>query len=116
MSGIYIPGMEMPTSCAKCKLFGEYGCPFIGAVGYALTRGERNEDCPLVPAPPHGRLGDLDELLKEVNRIYDQYDAGIISEITCMNALAWAIRKAPTIIPADHFRDATKMVAKEDEK
>ena len=54
-----------------------------------------------VELPPHGRLGDLDALLKEVNRIYDQYDAGIISEITCMNALSWAIRNAPTIIPAE---------------
>lgn len=53
---ILIKGMEMPTSCAKCKLFGEYGCPFIGAVGYALTRGERNSDCPLIPVPDHGQL------------------------------------------------------------
>lgn len=57
---ILIKGMEMPTSCAKCKLFGEYGCPFVGVVGYALTRGERNEDCPLVPVPPHGRVIDAD--------------------------------------------------------
>lgn len=61
---ILIKGMEMPTSCAKCRLFGAYGCPFIGAVGYALTRGERNEDCPLVPVPDHGRLIDLDAIPK----------------------------------------------------
>lgn len=41
--------MEMPKSCNVCILFGEYGCPFIGAVGNALTRGERNKDCPLIP-------------------------------------------------------------------
>ena len=62
--GVYIKDMEMPTSCATCKLFGEYGCPFIGAVGYALSRGERSEDCPLVPVQPHGRLIDADEFLK----------------------------------------------------
>ena len=60
--------MEMPTSCAKCKLFGEYGCPFIGAVGYALTRGKRNEDCPLAPVQPHGRLIDADVLMKEMDK------------------------------------------------
>ena len=65
--GVYID-MEMPTSCAKCKLFGEYGCPFIGAVGYALTRGERNEDCPLVPVPEHGDLIDRDKLEKDIDK------------------------------------------------
>ena len=59
---ILIKGMEMPKSCSVCRLFGEYGCPFIGAVGYALTRGERNEDCPLVEVPPHGRLIDADKI------------------------------------------------------
>ena len=53
---ILIKGMEMPKSCAKCKLFGEYGCAFIGAVGYALTEGRRSENCPLVPLPDHGDL------------------------------------------------------------
>lgn len=62
---ILIKGMEMPSSCSVCRLFGEYGCPFIGAVGYALTRGERNEDCPLVPVPPHGDLIDRDALIKD---------------------------------------------------
>lgn len=91
---ILIKNMEMPTSCAKCKLFGEYGCPFIGAVGYALTRGERNEDCPLVPIQPHGRLIDADAFLALIN------DSTILSEfLKCIiNPL---IRGEPTIIPAE---------------
>ena len=52
---VLIRGFEMPTNCAKCKLFGEYGCPFIGAVGSALTKGRRSLYCPLVPVPLHTR-------------------------------------------------------------
>ena len=53
MADILIKGMEMPENCAKCRLFGyEYGCPFIGAVGYALTEGKRNAGCPLAELPP----------------------------------------------------------------
>ena len=69
---VLIKGMEIPKSCAKCKLFGEYGCPFIGAVGYALTRGERNEDCPLVPVPPHGRMIDADALCKTLRSLVER--------------------------------------------
>ncbi len=103
--GVYI-NMEMPTSCAKCKLFGEYGCPFIGAVGYALTRGERNEDCPLVPVPPHGRLIDADALMLIIQEYIEEYsdtdENGWHSGKWCaMKETEMAINDAPTIIPAD---------------
>ena len=89
---ILIKGMEMPESCAKCKLFGEYGCPFIGAVGYALTNGKRNADCPLVPIQPHGRLIDADTC---EDYFYEHLsDAGMAG---AMNA----IDEMPTIIPAE---------------
>lgn len=94
--------IEMPKSCAKCKLFGEYGCPFIGAVGNALTRGERNEDCPLVPIQEHGRLGDLDKLEQMFSDIdhapYSSFD-GEDPYYSAADA-AQIIRLAPTIIPA----------------
>lgn len=97
---VLIKGMEMPKSCSVCRLFGEYGCPFVGAVGYALTRGERNEDCPLVPVPPHGNLIDQDEYRDEfMNGVYalcsddsDNYRA---------NAIIDLFDCAPTIIPAE---------------
>ena len=73
MSGVYIKGMKMPTSC--------YYCPFAdGTWGYSpphkkrcLISGkdmpvdERNVQhdqlvCPLVEIPPHGRLIDADTL------------------------------------------------------
>lgn len=87
---VLIKGMEMPESCAKCELFGEYGCPLIGAVGYALTEGRRNEDCPLIEVPPHGRLVDADALIVECQKD-EAY--GYLS--------AFEIDNAPTIIPAD---------------
>lgn len=98
---IYIKGMEMPKSCAKCKLFGEYGCPFVGPVGYALTEGRRNEYCPLVPVPPHGRLIDADAIKKEFDRICDEFDACIIDEMNCLNMILASFDNAPTTIPAE---------------
>ena len=101
MSGIYLQGVEMPKKWHTVTLT-------ITGGGEAVVQ---YYDCkpqltvPIVykavPVQEHGRLGDLDALLKEVNRIYDQYDAGIISEITFMNALAMAIRNAPTIIQVE---------------
>ena len=98
--GVYIKGMEMPTSCAKCKLFGEYGCPFIGAVGYALTEGRRSEDCPLVPVPPHGRLIE-DCAVK--NKIANQYLDNEFARgwNAAMKQCYETVEDAPTIIPAE---------------
>ena len=49
MSGVYIP-MEMPTSCAECRFYGEY----------CYAKGDENKysklPCPLIPVPDHGRL------------------------------------------------------------
>lgn len=99
--GIYIPGMEMPKICSVCRLFGEYGCPFIGAVGYALTRRERSEDCPLVPVPAHGRLVDADKLAviayTGTDGRPDTFDAGV-------NWLAEQIDALPTVIPEEDDR------------
>lgn len=93
---ILIRGMEMPTSCATCKLFGEYGCPLIGTVTYALTRGKRHKDCPLVSVPPHGRLINADALgitdfeIVMCNGDYKELAKMILEKI----------ENAPTVIPA----------------
>ena len=105
--GVYIKGMEMPRGCSKCKLFGEYGCPFIGAVGMALTRGERNEDCPLIEVPDgHGRLIDADDFERsECNSCDGSCE---LVECDCLSCCKECrcdfmkdIRDAQTIIPAD---------------
>lgn len=92
--GIYIPNMEMPKNCFSCR----YICGLRDTQKF--TKNCR-PDCPLVPVPPHGRLGDLDALRKEIDRLCDQYDAGIIEALTCLNGILMAISNAPTIILAD---------------
>ncbi len=68
---VLIKGMEMPKTCADCKLIlyanGEYICPFSGIM--ALNIG-RQDDCPLVEVKtPHGRIVDIDMIL---NGIYKE--------------------------------------------
>jgi hypothetical protein len=67
MSDILIKGIEMPKNCLECPLTwfdDDYDsvCPFTNVV--ALNIG-RQDDCPLIELPPHGRLGDLDKLMTE---------------------------------------------------
>lgn len=47
---IYINDMEMPIICTNCKLFGLYGCKFIGS-----------ESCHLIPVQPHEDLIEHEE-------------------------------------------------------
>lgn len=66
---VYIKGMEMPKSCSKCPLYAYEGqgmeaCRALHAIedGIILKPWKnRREDCPLVPAPEHGRLIDASE-------------------------------------------------------
>lgn len=73
--GVYIKGMEMPKTCNDCplhELFFAFGKQNIvcSPTGHALggidekhLKESRNAGyCPLIEIPPHGRLGDLDEL------------------------------------------------------
>ena len=93
--GIYINGMEMPTSCQECPLKhrGFNGSETVHYC-YAICKevsddGEIDADCPLVPIPPHGRLVDADALEASCfmgsSSFYTQSD----------------IDYAPTVIPAD---------------
>ena len=89
MSGVYIMGMEMPTSCYDCP-FGEdvdivvgvaHGCNLLK--DFAQFADERHKDCPLVPVTDHGRLIDADDFFQTFPEL-------IPYEFS-----------APTIIPAD---------------
>ena len=97
--GVYIKGMEMPTSCARCRC--AKGCP---AVNDRIARMDehpwfpcdhRHEDCPLVPVPPHGRLIDADEMRDEwlIN--------GENEYVYDTNAFLESIDNQPTVIPAE---------------
>ena len=57
--GVYIKGMEMPTSCGNC--FFDTHCDNWRLRNWGAPPPD---DCPLVPVPQHGRLIDADEFLK----------------------------------------------------
>ena len=96
MSGIYIKGMKMPKNCLDCELchYEECFCQITG--NDCKSSKARNEDCPLVEVPKHGRLIDADETLMLVT--HGEYPNHWIDK----NELLDRLRNAPiTIIPAD---------------
>lgn len=108
--GVYIKGMEMPTSCQKCPFldYEEGFCFASGAKGksgwyeFTLHPGEikdrRHDDCPLIPVPPHGRLIDADAL--DYTMLYkENWMSGTGVEAPAI----WRkdVENAPTIIPAE---------------
>ena len=86
--GVYIKGMEMPKSCLSCPLQGGTADCRLTQKTYNWGLSERPSDCPLVPVPPHGRLGDLDALAAQCD---DPYWCVWLSDIEA----------APTVIPAE---------------
>ena len=86
---VYIKGMEMPNNCINCAARHGAECWLADCSYIPNIRKERPKWCPLVPVPPHGRLGDLDKLAIEI------MDAKNADQALAM------IDDAPTIIPAD---------------
>ena len=74
---VIVKGMEMPKNCAECKMWSICDClkefDDYESLLYAVDDGDlvRADDCPLIELPPHGRLGDLDELYKVANMADD---------------------------------------------
>ncbi len=65
---ILIQGMEMPKNCKDCPFSDhEAWCLIPGSwrERYYCPDDERSDDCPLIELPPHGRLADLDEMIKD---------------------------------------------------
>ena len=95
MSGIYIPGMEIPKSC--------YDCPCIDAEN-GRCQAVKSRDfiyeyrphwCPLIFVPDHGRLIDADTMEEECCH-------GCKNELhKYSNCIDCALAQAPTIIPAN---------------
>lgn len=98
MSGIYIPGMEMPEGGYACPLFDDYGrCAIVGERCGDCVNG-RPSFCPLLPVPDHGDLIDRDALIA-------QYSGNIFTAKTDyaegLRDIIADIQYAPVIIPAD---------------
>lgn len=107
MSGIYIPGMEMPERCdARCPFYGFksiYDCSITKkAYNWGLTT--RPSDCPLIPVSDHGRLIDADALTKlcvEMQNIEWNNKAAPYSWAYAYESFEGDIDNAPTIIEAE---------------
>lgn len=80
MSGIYIPGMEMPTSCFKCEFRTKIDPDNLLCSISQKTFEDRfyhiehrDQSCPLVPVPPHGDLIDRDDFFATCPELVDGY-------------------------------------------
>ncbi|MBQ2641331.1 MAG: hypothetical protein IJG15_04965 [Lachnospiraceae bacterium] len=101
---VYIPGIEMPESCQDCIFCSfetdyEDDCYFVC---HAIPKqiipfsSERQEECPLIPVPPHGRLIDADAL------IIDLMDRGIEGlQTDDWHEIQQTVEDAPAIISAE---------------
>ena len=99
MSGIYIPGMEIPTDSTVIAIHK------IGGKLYA-TRCLADKLYPLVPVPPHGRLGDLDDFAKRMKNLVEKAENdGFDLGTAWYSAFVRHIELTPTIILADKEGD-----------
>ena len=97
--GVYLPNVDMPKNykvvtieiCPDGSIWQQYR----GTVPKAKA----------ISVPPHGRLIDENELWVEINKICDRRDAGIITDLTCVQQILSAVRQANIIIPADKEAD-----------
>lgn len=87
--GFYVPtnkDVKFPKACEQCYFYDGLLCCVLDT--YIYDPENKQEDCPLIPIPPHGRLIDADELEASCfmgsSSFYTQSD----------------IDYAPTIIPA----------------
>ena len=101
---ILIKGVRMPTSCYDCNCFirdsdgSDYCCLLMQDIE---DNDKRDDNCPLVPVPAHGRLIDADALDTSI------LQAGFSYAITRRNLrytlgeVRQKIANAPTIIESE---------------
>lgn len=120
---LIMQNMTPPTSCSTCFLNRgekrpEYGlsifCPYSHGVikDEKYIYGGKLESCGILPFADHGRLIDADALLADDNRKYDTY-RGANGRDTLLDdvrhrAIQWAIKNAPTVIPATNANTESK--------
>lgn len=91
---VIVKNMEMPKNCQDCALYIEGACYAKGYRDYrSIMDTAKPDDCPLVELPPHGRLGDLDELYKVAN-MADDFGADTLDMLKL-------IADTPTVIEAE---------------
>ena len=105
---VLIKGMDMPTSCYKCKMRQRDGmyivCPVVQerfSVADVNILDYRLDNCPIIPVPPHGRLIDADALEDDDPDVCNSFMRDGYAE-SCEWGYSHAqIKNAPTVIPAE---------------
>ena len=92
---VIVKGMEMPTTCNDCGLRDSFDCWITDS--YIEARfSKRNDDCPLIELPPHGRLIDIKSVEEgkfvTVGNDYQRWWNGALESV---------IDNAPTVIEAE---------------
>jgi len=105
--GVYIKGMEMPTTGLYFVSVDNAGGRDKTVVTVERMLGNRDArqivgSFELVPVPPHGRLGDLDELYASLKKwlIQNRHSMTEATRVWIRGVLE-GIAAAPTIIPAE---------------
>ena len=111
MSGIYIPGMEMPKEHEHPIHLAIFPC---GTIEYdRVSDGLGWRICKAVPVPDHGRLGDLDAMEAKDNADYEQAmqcNLAFVTKTAIMkthDCVQQAIAETETVIPADPGKEAS---------
>ena len=99
--GFYVPtnkDVKFPKACEQCYFYDGLLCCVLDT--YIHDPENKQEDCPLIPVPPHGRLIDADayeKLLRGLgNRDYRREAGTLQDAIKFLHP-----HYAPTIIPAE---------------
>ena len=109
MSGIYIPGMEMPKNCHLCPysyLGRDYSRVFCGIDDHYIADlqqwdkpyfwGHKEDSCPIIPVPDHHDLIDKNDLKLALVNI--KYEDNASKDLA---AVFREVNLAKTIIPAE---------------
>ena len=106
---ILIKGIDLPESCRVCKFndYNEWDDTWCMVTEKDIEHEARNErrrskDCPLVPIPEHGRLGDLDDFAKRMKNLVEKAeDDGFDLGAVWYSEFVRHVELTPTIIPAE---------------
>lgn len=100
---VIVKGMEMPTSCASCRMavcFADTGrAKCYATLSYIdPERGKRSYDCPLAELPEkHGPLIDCQALLEEAKRL----SGPLTGDGWSNQGVFLLIARQPTIVEAE---------------
>ena len=103
MSGIYIPGVSLPTD-GDFELW--IAVKKDGSFTYNVRGGWNDGKQNAITVPNHGRLGDLDELKTKIKKEDSGYELNSFGDgmWTAFRSVYQCIDTTPTIIPTDKER------------